>query len=659
MFDLAHALREPYPQREDQRRAAWLEERGEQMFAAAGRWRRARVGAVRRIVALVAGESPRLERLDAAGIETEARAVGLALRRGGFAEDLVARSFALVRLAAERTLGLRHFDVQLMGGYALLQGMVAEMDTGEGKTLTATLAASTAALAGVPTHVVTVNDYLVTRDAGDLRPLYAALGLTVGAVIGGMPRPERQAAYRCDVTYCTNKDLTFDYLRDRLELGASAGAMRLRLERLHGDGARVRRLHLRGLGFAIVDEADSVLVDEARTPLIITAQQDAGEEARIAREALDLAGQLMDKQDYRVDLETRRTELTERGRTRVEELAAGLGSFWRTRLGREELATQALAARLLYRRDEHYLVREGKIQIVDEFTGRVLADRSWGQGIHQMVEAKEGCEVTARREPLASISYQRFFRRYLLLAGMTGTAREVAGELAAVYGLAVVRIPTNRPCRRVIHPDQVFATEQEKWRAVARRVRDLHRAGRAVLVGTRSVLASETLSAALTACAVPHSVLNAKQDQEEAQIVAQAGAPGRITIATNMAGRGTDIKLQAGATDAGGLHVILTERHEAGRIDRQLAGRCARQGDPGSFEAMVALEDPLLDAYRALSTNWLPKLPLQRGIGRLIALALIRAAQTRAERLHSRVRKDLLKNDQRLADALAYSGRAE
>ena len=659
MFDLAQALNNRYPQRMEERRGSWLQESARQLMGSLVRRRKARLGAMRRLVALVERESAQVETLDAAGLLAQANALRAELRRCGFAETLVARVFALVRCAAGRTLGLRHFDVQLMGGYALLQGMVAEMDTGEGKTLTATLAASCSALAGIPTHIVSVNDYLVTRDVQALQPLYQALGLTASAVTAGMSRSDRQQAYRCDVTYCSNKELVFDYLRDRLEMGAATGTLRHTLERLHGDASRGRRLHLRGLGFAIVDEADSVLVDEARTPLIITAPQDMREHAQTACEALDLAARLVDRRDYHIDLEKRRIELTDAGSARIQVLAADLGGFWRTRLGRDELATQAVAASLLFRRDEHYLVRDGKIQIVDEFTGRVLADRSWNRGIHQMVEAKESCAVTAPREPMAGISYQRFFRRYLLLAGMTGTAREVAGELAAVYGLAVLRIPTNRPCRREIGSQRIFATEQQKWRAVSQRVRDLHQMGRAVLVGTRSVRASEALAAELTAAGVPHCVLNARQDQQEAQVVTLAGTAGRVTIATNMAGRGTDIALQADVVARGGLHVILTERHEASRIDRQLAGRCARQGDPGSVETMLALEDSLLDAYRGRALDLLSGPLLKTVPGQLLARLLVRVAQRRAERLHARIREAMLRDDQRLEDALAYSGRAE
>jgi preprotein translocase subunit SecA len=323
--------------------------------------------------------------------------------------------------------------------------------------------------------------------------------------------------------------------------------------------------------------------------------------------------------------------------------------------------TQALTALHLFVRDDHYLVREGKIQVIDEHTGRVMADRSWGQGLHQLIESKEGCEITPRKEPLARISYQRFFRRYLRLSGMTGTGAEVAGEFGTVYGLPVVRVPTHRPSKRIYRPDRIFQTEQEKWQAIADRVAELNARGVPVLLGTRSVAASEVASGLLAARGLEHTVLNAKQDEEEAQIVAGAGAVGRITVATNMAGRGTDIQLLPEVSDLGGLHVILSERYEAGRIDRQLAGRCARQGDPGTFEAILSLEDPVLDPFRGGLLDWLvrrfvlPGVPGEAACKRL----LIRFAQYRTERMQSRVRKNLLKTDKQMGDILSFSGRPE
>ncbi len=547
--------------------------------------------------------------------------MGRRLRTDGMTPAHVARTFALVRRAAQLSLGKRHFDVQLVGGWVMLQGMVAEMQTGEGKTLTATLAAATAALAGRPVHVITVNDYLVARDAELMRPVYASLGLSVAAVTAEMEHHQRQVAYGADIVYCSNKTVVFDYLRDRIVLGPTASDLQLKVERLAGSQARTRRLLLRGLHYAIVDEADSVLVDEARTPLIISASAGAEGDEATARTAYALAGQVVEGDDYRIYKGDRRAVLTEAGRQRLIDLCQGKGGLWAVPIRREEVVLRALTAIHLFHRDEHYLVRDGKIQVVDEFTGRVMPDRSWGQGLHQLIEVKEGCAVTeVRKDTLARISYQRFFQRYLHLSGMTGTAQEVKAELGAVYNLPVVTIPTNRPSRRVRHADQVFPGDARKWAYLAERVEVLHGQGVPVLIGTRSVASSEIASAALAARSLPHTLLSAKQDQAEAEVVEHAGEAGAVTIATNMAGRGTDIALGEGVAEKGGLHVILTERHEAGRIDRQLAGRGARQGDPGSFEAVLSMEDALLLPVKggagrsATSRAWMAEGDALRGI---------------------------------------------
>jgi preprotein translocase subunit SecA len=574
------------------------------------------------------------------------------LRREGLTEALVGEAFAKVRAAAERTVGMRHFDVQLVGGWAMLQGMVAEMETGEGKTLTATLAAATAALAGHAVHVITVNDYLAGRDAEIMRPVYEALGLTVGCVVHGMEPDARRAAYRCDITYCSNKEITFDYLRDRMVFGGSPRPLAQRIESLAGgDGGK--RLLLRGLQFAIVDEADSVLVDEARTPLILSAPVDASKEEGVYRQAMELAQQL-EPAHFRVD--DGHVELTPAGVERLRALAQPLGGVWSGPRRSERFVCQALTAVERYQRDKHYLVRDGKVQIIDESTGRLMPDRSWEQGLHQLIEIKEGVEVTGRRETLARISYQRFFRRYLHLAGMTGTASEVRGELWSVYRLRVARIPTNRPVRRVHLPERVYGTAPDKWRAVIESIRQRRLAGQPVLVGTRSVAASEELARLLEAAGLPFRLLNARQDADEAQIVAGAGEPGCITVATNMAGRGTDIKIAPEVAAKGGLHVICTERHESGRIDRQLFGRCGRQGDPGSCEAILAADDDLAATHAAWVSSALARLErVPQRAGRF----LYWFAQRRAESANSRMRRALLYMDDSLGDLLAFSGRGE
>jgi preprotein translocase subunit SecA len=543
----------------------------------------------------------------------------------------------------------------------LLQGMIAEMETGEGKTLMATLPTCTAALAGIAVHVITVNDYLVTRDAGITRPIYEALGLTVGVATEEQTPEQRQAAYACNITYGSNKVIVFDYLRDRVTLASQNSSLRLRLEKLGGQSARTSRLLMRGLNFAIVDEADSVLVDEARTPLIISAPVEKGEQERIAHQGMELARQLTEGEDFLIERADRKVVLTPAGHSRVARLSEGLGGVWTGVMRREEMATQALTALHLFFLDEHYLVRDGKIEIIDENTGRTMADRSWERGLHQLVEAKEGCEITAPKEPLSRISYQRFFRRYLLLSGMTGTASEVAGELGAVYGLSTVRIPTNRPCKRITLPARVVRTETEKWAAVVERIGQAHGAGQPLLLGTRSVAASERASQLLHDAGLAHRVLNAKQDSEEADIVACAGERGRITIATNMAGRGTDIQLQEDARAAGGLHVILSERYDSKRIDRQLAGRCARQGDPGQVEYILSLEDSLMSMASRPTLRVLALLMDSLGLklGARVGALAIGLAQKFVERAHTRTRKELLKSDQQTGKTLAFSGNNE
>jgi preprotein translocase subunit SecA len=415
------------------------------------------------------------------------------------------------------------------------------------------------------------------------------------------------------------------------------------------------------LCFAIVDEADSVLIDEARTPLIISNKGDTAQEESTYREAIDIARRLQSPRHFTIRQRDKHVELTDFGKAEAARLAKPLGSVWTGTKRREELIKQAVSALHLYDVDKHYLLKDGKVQIIDEYTGRVMADRSWERGLHQMIETKEGYAVTGRQETLARISYQKFFRRYLRLAGMTGTAREVTGELWSVYRLRVVRVPTNRPLRRATLPDEVYATTDAKWRAIVQRIRELHREGRPVLIGTRSVAASEHLSHLLTASMLSHQVLNARQDGEEASIISHAGQRGRITVATNMAGRGTDIKLASGVADLGGLFVLATERHEARRIDRQLFGRAGRQGDPGSYQCIVSLDDELV---RDLCGDLVDRLVTKRcaqgsPLPRWLGIPIVRIAQQVAEGHHSRIRRDLLKLDDNMGDMLAFTGRSE
>jgi preprotein translocase subunit SecA len=603
-----------------------------------------------------AGEAQKLADRD---IVRTAQTLGIALRRDGFQASLVAQSFALVREIAGRTVGMRHFDSQLRGGWIMLNGMIAEMDTGEGKTLAATLPACTAALAGLPVHIITVNDYLTERDAESMGPVYKALGLTVGAVVNGMEPAARRAAYGADVTYCTNKELTFDYLRDRIALGAQVNRIQLSIERVAGGRGRSRQLVLRGLFFGIVDEADSVLVDEARTPLIISARSDKGPEREMYETALALAGRMVAGQHYVIEGGERHVRVTPQGRKALAAVADTLPVAFHGARRREELVSQALVATHVFKRDAQYIVRDEKVQIIDESTGRILPDRSWEQGLHQMVEAKEGVPLTNQQSSVARMTYQRFFRRYLRLAGMTGTAREIAAELWSVYRLPVARVAPNRPLVRKGLGARIYPTAAKKWQAVVARAREVTATGRPILVGTRSVDASEALSRWLTEQGLEHQLLNARQDKQEAEIVAQAGQRGRITVATNMAGRGTDIRLGKGVEELGGLHVIATELHESRRIDRQLYGRCGRQGDPGTYEVLVSLEDELSRLYLGRLPAALARRALRAGPRSGLARRIVRYAQWRAERGNAAIRRELLAMDEQLGDLLAFAGKGE
>jgi preprotein translocase subunit SecA len=650
----------PYPERADPQETAF----DRRLLAAAAWLKRPLPTALRRARALVDEVErlqPAINALGRKALRAQADALRPALLRHGFAPEFAARAFALVRAAAHHELGMQHFPVQIMGGHTMLSGMLAEMETGEGKTLTATLPAATAALAGLPVHVITVNDYLAGRDGNHLRPVYDALGLSVGIAQQEQEPGERRAAYAADVTYCTNKDIGFDYLKDGIAIASGQGRGRLLLQKMLGLGDGVDALLLRGLAFAIIDEADSVLIDEARTPLVISGAGDAAADAGLYQQVLAIARRLEAGADFVVDRRDRIARLAPHGRTRLKELGESLPAPWRSARAREELAQQALAALHLFELDVHYLIREGKVMIIDEYTGRVMPDRSWERGLQQLVEAKEGCEVSARRSTLARITYQRLFRRYLRIAGMSGTATEVAPELEAVYGLKVARIPTNRPVLRRDQGARLFATRERKWQAVAESLLRERAAGRPVLVGTRSVAASEELAAVLMARGIEHVVLNARQDSAEAGIVARAGEGGRVTIATNMAGRGTDIRPEGDVLARGGLHVILTEFHESGRIDRQLFGRCARQGDPGSHEAIVSLDD---DIFARHASGLASTLAARFGRGEsplpAWAAALLKArAQQAAEAANAADRRATQEQDKRLDRALAFAGASE
>jgi preprotein translocase subunit SecA len=570
------------------------------------------------------------------------------------------RAFALVREVAARQIGESPFPVQIAGAFALERGCIVEMATGEGKTLTATMPATVAGWRGQGCHIITVNDYLAERDAEWMGRIYRFCGLNVAHIAQGMSAADRRAAYLADITYCTNKEITADFLRDRLVLGRLRGLSSTLLTKIaRADQSIIDRLVQRGLNFAIVDEADSVLVDEAITPLIISGPAPNPEQAEAFRQAADIVTHLNQDTDYRVNARYREVELTNEGRVRLAELAETFGNIWQGGRRREEIATKALVAKDLYSLDKQYVIDDGKVVIVDDFTGRLMPDRSWRDGLHQAVEAKEKLEITPPKDTYARISFQRFFRMYSKLSGMTGTASEAAAEFWQIYHLPVVVVPTNRPCIRKNLPDIVLPTRAAKWERILLEIRRVHETGRPVLVGTRSVRASEYISQLLEAENLAHQVLNAVRHREEAQIIAGAGQTGRITVATNMAGRGTDIKLGRGVAKSGGLHVIASERNESARIDRQLFGRCARQGDPGSAQAIVCLEDEFVSRYAKNLVAYLKKRYAHAadGISSMTTRAVFRLTQLRAEKLALRQRKSVMRTDHWLEEQLSFTGR--
>ncbi len=591
-----------------------------------------------------------------ARLREEAFALRDVFRRGRETPTQLEAAFAVVREVADRQLGMRAFPVQIAGALAMEAGCVAEMATGEGKTLTATMPATIFGWRGRGCHVITHNDYLVQRDAETMAGVYRFLGLSVGHIQADMEPAGRREAYHRDITYCTNKDACADFLRDRLVLGRTQRLPDVLLGRIadRAEG-QLDRLVQRGLACAIIDEADSLLIDEAVTPLIISGSVPNAEQIDAYVQASQLADELT-PDHFRVNPRYREIEFTPRGRAAMDNLAAGLGGVWAGPRRREELVNQALTARHFYQRDQQYVIQDGQVVIVDEFTGRLMPDRSWRDGLHQAVEAKEGLEVNPPKDTFARLSFQRYFRLYRKLAGMTGTGIEARGEFWQIYNLPVVVVPTNRPCLREHWPDRVFATEEGKWSAIVAEIARLHQTGRPILVGTRSVGASEQLSAKLSAVGLDHQVLNAVRHAAEAQITAEAGQPGRITVATNMAGRGTDIKLGRGVAELGGLHVLATERHESSRIDRQLYGRSARQGDPGSAQAIVSLEDELIARHAPLLSAAIRRRHGSGEISSRSARWLFDKAQTRARRLALRQRKAVLRTDDWLDEYLGFAG---
>jgi len=549
------------------------------------------------------------------------------LRQGETLDDILVEAFAVVREAASRTINMRHFDVQLIGGIVLHQGKIAEMATGEGKTLVATLAAYLNALTGEGVHIVTVNDYLAKRDRNWMGPVYEFLGLTVGVLQHDMPDEERKKEYLADITYGTNSEFGFDYLRDN---------MKYRLE----DCVQ------RGHNYAIVDEVDSILIDEARTPLIISGPS---EESTQKYYTIDRAVRRLKKgMDYEVDEKTKTVTLTDVGIEKLEKMLQIKNLYDPKYMEILHMINQACKAHNLFKRDVDYIVKDGKVILVDEFTGRLMPGRRYSESLHQALEAKEGVKIEAENQTLASITIQNYFRMYKKLAGMTGTAETEALEFKKIYNLDVVVIPTNKPLIRYTYPDVIYKTEAEKFKAVVKEIEELYKTGRPVLVGTISIDKSERLSNLLKIKGIPHVVLNAKHHEKEAEIVAKAGKKYAVTISTNMAGRGTDIVLEEGVAELGGLHVIGTERHEARRIDNQLRGRAGRQGDPGSSRFYLSLEDDLMRVFGSERISKIMDrlhIPEDTPIEHKIISKAIENAQKQVEAHNFSIRKHLLEYD--------------
>jgi preprotein translocase subunit SecA len=618
---------------------------------------------IKKLVAQAAQAEASLTPLTDAQLLERFKASGRTMHQVGFTDEALAHSMAIVREACKRSLGMRHHDVQIIGGWALLQGWVAEMATGEGKTLVAALSASAAASTGAAVHVVTVNDYLAERDAEQNAPLFKFLGLSIGIIKGDMDLNQRRAQYACDVVYVSNKELVFDYLKDRIATRGVLGShLKLQtLSRMQSTGnaqaATASPVLLRGLHVAIVDEADSVLIDEARTPLIISETMPDEMGPELYNQALAFGKRMLQSTHFSMAAD-RQIWLNPQAETDLELWSQDLPGVWTSAIWRKELIQKALTALHCFQRDQHYILVDNKIQIVDEFTGRVMPDRSWERGLHQMIEAKESAEVTGQRKTLSQMTYQRFFRRYLLLCGMTGTAKEIAVELKSTYDLEVLRIPTHKPPLRMRLADSCYTTDALRWQAVAARAVAISQQGRPVLVGTRSVEASEKLSALLEQQGIAHTVLNARQDKTEAEAVAQGGEAGRITVATNMAGRGTDIKLAPGVNERGGLHVILTEFHESARVDRQLFGRSARQGNSGSAEAVVTTNDELFTRFawplNQLARKWSAQ---EASLPFWLLRGMVKLGQSRAERHNRHIRLDTVKQDKKRLDAMGFTGR--
>ncbi len=570
---------------------------------------------------------PAMEGLTDSGLKAKTPYFKEKLAQGASLDDILVEAFAVVREVSKRTLEMRPFDVQLIGGIVLHEGKIAEMKTGEGKTLASTMPVYLNALTGRGVHVITVNDYLANRDANWMKPIYEFLGLSVGVIVHGIDDTQRRSAYGCDITYGTNNEFGFDYLRDNMSFQL--------------DNYVQREFH-----YAIVDEVDSILIDEARTPLIISGPSEESTDKYY--KINQIIPRLKRDHDYTIDEKSRTVVLTEEGVAKSEKLLNVQNLYEPKNMEILHHVNQALKAHSLFRKDIDYLVKDGQVVIVDEFTGRVMPGRRYSDGLHQALEAKERVKIERENQTLASVTFQNYFRMYEKLSGMTGTADTEAAEFKKIYNLDVVVIPTNMPMIRVDNTDVIYKTEVEKFQAAVEEIKELHKQKRPVLVGTISIEKSEILSRYLSKNGIRHNVLNAKNHEKEAEIIAQAGQSGAVTISTNMAGRGTDIKLGEGVADLGGLHILGTERHESRRIDNQLRGRSGRQGDKGSSRFYLSLDDDLLRIFGAERiSSVMDRIGVEKGqpIEHNLISKAIEGAQKRVEGQNFDIRKHLLEYD--------------
>lgn len=592
--------------------------------------------------------------------QRRAQRVALAhqMRHASASDPCLDDALALACLAVEDTLQLTPRANQCLAARAMLHGHFVEMATGEGKTLSVALAASAAALSGTPVHVMTANEYLAERDASSMEAVYRCLGLRVASAVSSQEAAERRQAYTADIVYVTAKQVAFDWLNDSLQAGTEPDSLRARLSVLMPRASRSAYAPmLRGLCLAIVDEADSLLVDEARIPLVLAkAQKDSTAADTEAVVALGLAEQLLEGTDFIVQSSHRNVQLTDTGRAELSRMSQGIDQLWRSSRYREESVGQALTALHGFERDRDYIVRDGSLELLDGHTGRALPDRRLPHGLHRMLELKEKCKPSPAQETIASLPFQQFFKRYIGLVGISGTLREVSAEVHHVYERLLVRIPSHRPSQRVDLPARVFVSRSAQLQAMIEDVQRRHSRRQPVLVCTRSVEQSLGVSAMLTAHGLDHQVLNAYQDAHEAAIVATAGQAGQITVATNMAGRGTDIPLGDSVAERGGLHVISLAFNDARRLDRQLAGRAARQGDPGSWQPLPGLDDAYLAEAMPLLLRKFANL-LAAGSWHRSAMVLIRLAQRRMEWRHRQQRRALYQSRETLERQLAYGGR--